>query len=48
MTTNIVKDVQNYQLNRKQLVDRMGENTFPEKILKYKPIGTRDVGRPGI
>jgi hypothetical protein len=26
----------------------MGENTFPEKILKYKPIGTRDVGRPGI
>jgi hypothetical protein len=43
--TNIVNDIQSYQLNWKH-VDRMGENRFPKKLLKYKPIGTRDIGRP--
>jgi hypothetical protein len=45
-TTNIVNDIQSYQLNWKQRVDRMGENRFPKKLLKYKPIRTRDIGRP--
>jgi hypothetical protein len=40
-----VKDIQNYQLNWEH-VDRMRENGFPKKLLKHKPIGTRDVGRP--
>jgi hypothetical protein len=45
-TTNIVNDIQSYQLNWKQHVDRMGENRFPKRLLNYKPTGTRDIGRP--
>jgi hypothetical protein len=45
-TTNIVNDIQSYQLNWKQHVDRMGENRFPKKMFNYKPIGTRNRGRP--
>jgi hypothetical protein len=44
--TNVVNDIQSYQLNWKQLVDRMGENIFPKKLLNYKVTGTRDIGRP--
>jgi hypothetical protein len=32
----------------KQHVDRTGENRFPKKILKCKPIGVRDVGRKEV
>jgi hypothetical protein len=45
-TATIVNDTHSYQLNWKQHVDRMGENRFPEKLLNYKPTGTRDIGRP--
>jgi hypothetical protein len=45
-TTNIVNDIQSYQLNWKQHFDRVGENIFPKKLLKYKPTGMRDIGRP--
>jgi hypothetical protein len=37
------KGRKSYQLNCKQHVDRMAENTFPSKSLKYKPKGTRNV-----
>jgi hypothetical protein len=38
-TANILKDIQYYQLNWTQRVDKT--RIFPNKLLKYKPVGTR-------
>jgi hypothetical protein len=32
--TNIVNDIQSYQLNWKHHVDRMGENRFSKRLLR--------------
>jgi hypothetical protein len=45
-TTNVANHIQSYQLNWKQHVDRTGEKRFTKQLLNYKPIGTRDFGRP--
>jgi hypothetical protein len=39
-TMNVVNDIQSYQLNWKQHVDRMRENRFLKKLPNYKPTGT--------
>jgi hypothetical protein len=42
----MVQEVQNYQFKWKQHVLRMPANRLPRKLLKYKPYGHRDLGRP--
>jgi hypothetical protein len=42
----MVQQVQNYQFKWMQHVLRMPDNHLPRKLLKYKPHGRRDFGRP--
>jgi hypothetical protein len=42
----MVQEVQNYQFKWMQHVLRMPANRPPRKLLKYKPHGRRDLGRP--
>ncbi|KAJ4446459.1 hypothetical protein ANN_13155 [Periplaneta americana] len=38
--------VEENKTKRKEHVDRMAENRLPKKIMNYRPIGKRDLGRP--
>jgi hypothetical protein len=42
----MVEQVQNYQFKWMQHVLRTPANRLPRKLLKYKPHGRRDLGRP--
>jgi hypothetical protein len=42
----MVQEVQNYQFKWMQHVLRTPANRLPRKLLKYKPHGRRDLGRP--
>jgi hypothetical protein len=42
----MVQEVQNYQFKWMQHVLRMPANRLPRELLKYKPHGGRNFGRP--
>jgi hypothetical protein len=45
-THGMVQEVQNYRFKWMQYVLRMPAKRLPRKLLKYKPYGRRDLGRP--
>jgi len=43
---SIVEEIQTYQKNWKEHVERMQDGRFPKLALKYQPVGKRSRGRP--
>jgi hypothetical protein len=43
---NIVKEITQYQHKWLQRVKRMGTNRLPKQVLRYRPEGRRNLGRP--
>ena len=43
---NIVKEIEQYQKKWLQHVQRMDRNRLPRQVLKYRPEGRRNIGRP--
>ena len=43
---NIVKEIKQYQKKWLQHVQRMDRNSLPRQVLKYRPEGRRNIGRP--
>jgi hypothetical protein len=44
--SQITEFICQYRKNCKELVDRMSSDRIPKMILKYKPKGKRNLGRP--
>jgi len=43
---NIVQEIQQYQKNWLQHVQRMDTNRIPKQALQYRPKGQRKIGQP--
>jgi len=43
---NIVEEIKQYQKKWLQHVQRMDKNRLPRQVLKYRPEGRRNIGRP--
>ena len=43
---NVVKEIEQYQKKWLQHVQRMDRNRLPRQVLKYRPEGRRNIGRP--
>ena len=43
---NINDKLTQYKINWREHIQRMDDNMLPKKILKYKPEGRRNIGRP--
>jgi hypothetical protein len=43
---NIVQEIKQYQKKWLQYVQKMDTNRIPRQVLRYRPVGRRNVGRP--
>jgi hypothetical protein len=42
----VSKFIENYFANLKDHIERMDSNRIPNKLLHYRPLGKRSLGRP--
>ena len=43
---NINNKLMQFKINWEEHIQRMDDNRLPKKILNYKPVGRRNIGRP--